>query len=549
MRSRRVLSRGRLAVVAGCVLVLALGSGAVAGAAPIPQAKTTLAVRALTVSPASVDARAGGASVTVDWTITNSDRKAVWLAGDLHLRLKGPGKDDYLGYDRDVQFAYQVSLGQASYVSGTPQDSSYTYTFPVPSYAGKRNAKWVVTEIDATDGKKTLTATGAALSGFARGVTATEQVDRTAPIYQIAQLAGDPGAQPDVYDNGVAGTVEYSLDPQDLQSGFWKGQLTVTGPGGLQLRAPFDYHLDQGNGRCGDSGSSDEDAFCTVAVTVPADSPAGTYSLTDITLTDNAGNTHDYSGLDLLPVVVTGNRVLRATGFSATPNPVNNWTQTQTVQLSLTPVGAQQGVSAVYADASSAGGNCAQLSTTPTVGPDGSVSVPLRFDQGTRSCPVEGIAVVDGAGNVALYGSDYGAPDPEVTITQIPDTTPPSVTAASLTRTSVPAGSTGFANVFVNATTVAPVAPVDEFSTTVYDGQGNVATGGNGQPAVESGGIMAGPGGVAQLGVNLPSGLAPGTYAVAFQVTDAGHLSSPVYGGPTGQPVPGGPLTITVTAS
>jgi hypothetical protein len=44
----------------------------------------------------------------------------------------------------------------------------------------------------------------------------------------------------------------------------------------------------------------------------------------------------------------------------------------------------------------------------------------------------------------------------------------------------------------------------------------------------------------------LPGGLAPGVYTVAFDLTDAGGLNS-FYGYPNSQPVPGGPLTFTVT--
>lgn len=95
----------------------------------------------------------------------------------------------------------------------------------------------------------------------------------------------------------------------------------------------------------------------------------------------------------------------------ASPNPVDNRTSWPTVTLSMSVSGAQQGVTAIYADPGNAAG-CEQTSTTPTLEPDGTLSVPILVFKDTVSCPMAGIAVVDGAGNVALYGPEYGAPDP-----------------------------------------------------------------------------------------------------------------------------------------
>ncbi|WP_345030491.1 hypothetical protein [Kutzneria kofuensis] len=46
--------------------------------------------------------------------------------------------------------------------------------------------------------------------------------------------------------------------------------------------------------------------------------------------------------------------------------------------------------------------------------------------------------------------------------------------------------------------------------------------------------------------VYLNSPAPPGVYTIGFSLTDEGHLTT-AYGPPNGQPMPGGPLTITVT--
>lgn len=530
-------------------LLAVVGAGTQAAAAP---ATGTLAVSALAFTPTKIDAAAGGAGVTVSWTITNSNTAATGQGGDLYIRMQGDEPNTYIGQTYDVQFAYQNSIyGQASYVGGTPQAASYTYTFGVPRYANLPNARWVVTEIAAGDERGgSLDAQGASLDQFPRVLSASESVDSTAPTYQsLSLVSNNPVTRPYVYDNGVSNIVQFSLTVQDQQSGFWRGSMELTGPDGATLSAGFEYRTYQGQPECGlYVGGDDRDMNCNVIMTIPAGTAAGTWSVSEVSLTDNAGNTKNYGHLNLLPIVVTANGVLSATGFSASPNPVNDWARSQTVQLTFGVVGAQQGISAVYVDAGGAtGGICPQISTTPTVNADGTVSIPMLVNQGTLSCRINGVAIVDGVGNVALYGSEYGAPDPGVTITQLPDTTPPTVTSASLSTTTIPASKISSTQVSATATVVTPVAPVTQFSTTVYDSFGNVAAAG-GQRAVNFGSTWQSADNTVYLGIYLPYGLAPGTYTIGFTITDAGRLTTS-YGMPGTQPVPGGPLTITVTAS
>jgi hypothetical protein len=54
------------------------------------------------------------------------------------------------------------------------------------------------------------------------------------------------------------------------------------------------------------------------------------------------------------------------------------------------------------------------------------------------SCTVAGIAVLDSAGNVAVYGTGYGGPDLGIKLTREPDATPPVATGALVSPASLP---------------------------------------------------------------------------------------------------------------
>jgi hypothetical protein len=85
-------------------------------------------------------------------------------------------------------------------------------------------------------------------------------------------------------------------------------------------------------------------------------------------------------------------------------------------------------------------------------------------------------------------------------------------------------------------------APINQDGIVVYDADGGEVYSSFGGVSVQ-GGLT----GTLTTFVGLPYGLAPGTYTIGLTVYDAGHLST-AYGTPGGQPMPGGPLTITVTA-
>jgi hypothetical protein len=234
---------------------------------------------------------------------------------------------------------------------------------------------------------------------------------------------------------------------------------------------------------------------------------------------------------------VTSNSVIQAGGFAANPTQLDNWVQTATTQISMNVTGAKDGVSSITVDFEP-GGPCSQQTTTPTLNADGTYSIPISMFSIATSCSVAGVAVVDGAGDVSVYGAEYGEPDLGIVLTRVPDTTPPVATGASVSPTTL-TESPNTQGVGLTVDVADAIAPVDQMSVAVFNSSG-VAVGG-----VE-GGVTSTLTGPVGIGVVLDAGLPPGTYTVAFQITDAGGLTSS-YGYPTSQPVPGGPLTFTVT--
>lgn len=532
-------------VAAGVFIGMSIGGAAAATASPASgQAGGKLSYASISFAQKRVDASGGHVPVTLTWRLTDSNPNASFVAGEIDIRLAGDSPGTYVGRTFQIQYDINGSVDGTVTATGTAQDSSYSYSFPVPQYANATEAQWVVTEATALDDQgETLSLSGAALDAFSSTLKAKELVDTTPPTYGNSLMLEptNPGSHPYVYDNGVDGFMGYSLFAQDQQSGFWKGAIRLAGPGGQTLSGAFAFTSSQNQGEsCGSlSGGDDFDAACGVTVTIPAGSAAGTWVVSAITLVDNAGVSKTYKNLNADPIVVTGDTGLSASGFTASPDPVNDWVNFfNPVQITMSVTGAQQGVSAIYVDRATAD-PCEQFNTTPTVNPDGTLSVPIDLFQGTPTCQVGGIAIVDGAGNVALYGSAYNAPDPGLTITQVPDTTAPTATSASLTPTSVPSSQT-FNNPFtLTLQVVAPVAPVNQLSIFAFDSSGN-------EVFQQGGGVGDTLTGQLQEFFNLSEFLPPGTYTVGFTLTDEGRLSTS-YGTPGGQPVPGGPLQFTVT--
>lgn len=539
--------------LAGAAAV-AIGPAGLADAAPsvrpagvAAQLANPLRLTALGWSTASIDATTGTATADLTWTVKDAAASAHNVTGALVIGVPGSKPGTFASLSFDVSFALH---GRAQvHGTGTPSQSTYRYTFAVPQYAQVSSAKWQVTAFNVRDdAQHQLTVPPAQLASFNATLTASELVDTHAPTFANLALVPNGGAvaRPYVYATRYhAGTARYSFDTHDDVSGLYSAAMRLTGPHARTISVDIPVNRMSGSYQCGFMPGTDlNNMSCGVTVSFPAGTPTGRWAITFLQITDDAGNTTTAGRLNVLPVTVTANQVLRASGFNANPNPINNWSALHpyTVRFSTNVSGARGGIAAVYVDTvTNNGATCAQTKTRPTVKVR-TATVPIQVDWMLQVCQVTGIAVVDGRGDVSLYGTDYGAPDPYFLIRQVPDVSAPRATGASINPASVTSSQTkGFTQITLTINLKAGYAPTDGISITLYDSRGN-----------NLGGIIGGAfdnNGVVTQTFTLPGPLKPGKYPVGFSVSNAAQETT-VYDpfAPNGQPLPGAPLVLTVTS-
>jgi len=503
-----------------------------------------LAVSRLSFGEHSVDAANGSAEVPLSWTVTDSRAGARQISGSLTLAAPGTKAGTYLTQRVSVSFALK-GASQAR-PSGSPRKSSYTYIFAVPQYALAASVRWQVISLRVRDNKDDrLTLSAAQLRKYKATLQATELVDTTAPAFESLQLV-DAADRTYVYSgpdgSGSATAYLCVIPPPD---GFASGSLRLTGPGSHELTVNFGTSSASSRNSCASSAATPTGQQFNVAVKFPANSAAGLWTATSVVLSDALGHSSTATDLGTADTLtVTGDRTLSASNFSASPNPVDNWISRQVVTVSMDVTGAVGGVSAIYLDF---GDNqyplptdCQAGSSTPVTTSDGAESVEFVMQTEAASCVPTGIAVVDGAGDVALYGSEYDAPTTGLDVIQVPDTTPPVATAASLNPTTETLTQANTPAVYLTLTVdvTTPIAPVNYFKLGLYQ-NGNLVQSEWGGVSEESG--------VLSISVDTWNmGLTVGTYTIGLMIQDEGGLSSS-YGPGGTNPMPGGPITLTIT--
>ena len=532
--------------VRGVVICAALAGLVAAGAPAVAVASTTtnpIALTSLTFAPTTVDTTTGSSTTNLTWTVTDANTAARSLHGTLEIRQTAD--DGLTGPAYDVPFG--TSPGSTPTVlaqfGSTAQSSTYSYQFAVPLYTADSRAVWKIVRVTAADDSgHGFTAGAPALKAFEPGDTvhAVETADASVPA--IGSVGFTDFNTPTYFNNAnSAVTLDYQIEVTSADAGFWRGMVRVKGPGSQMIRVPFalTQYVD-GSSLCGDEPSwGASDVFCEVKVTIPRNAAAGTWTLDGVDLTDTAGATGSYRHLGDLPVQITQNAVLSAGGFSVDPTAVNNWSSMASIALSFTPVGARDGIASVTVTTNPECGGA--VANDPPVAADGSLTVHFFMPPTyPKQCTVTGIAVIDGAGDLAAYGSEFNGPALDLVVNQIPDTSPPVVLSATF-RSSTTTQSQGEL-LTINVSSFAGVSEVELF---LY----NTATGQGGE--YDFGGVPSVDGDTIPWGINT-SGMAPGTYQVAFALDDNGGLSSwwgfPAGVSPNSQPLPGGPLQFTLTA-
>jgi hypothetical protein len=523
--------RLRALVTAGAAAAVALSVTTPAVAAPA--AGPVLEITSIAFDRTQVDVTQDSAVVSLTWTIANRSAKAQRINGAVELRQFAGSEQ--VGQPRTVSYDLDGGRSQVG-GSGTAQESTYAYNFAVPRYSSVAQAVWRVTKVTIADDvahARTVRDPGPA------ALAVTQLVDAEGPVAE--QLHVDFDQPLGLYDDGSGVTLRYRAQIVD-ESAFRRGKLTLAGPDGRRLSSTFQLTQSGSQWSCnGETAYDPAWVTCPVSIAVPAGSSSGTWRVARLDLTDSWGNTRaDTSPEGPAPIQVSRNDVVSAADFALTEPQVNNWRKQASTALTFTPRGAVGGLASVDLDLSW----CSQPSHTPTVGDDGSVSVEILMPSGwASSCEIDGIKLTDGAGNVAFYGTTYGAPDLDLTITQVPDEKAPVVLSAELPKATWTQQETedAWGLGFDVTVEVDEFAPISQFSATIYDSTG-----------ASQGGMYGGEHddgtGVFHLAVSTGR-LDPGQYTIGFSLTDqAGNTSRWGYPNNAGNPIPSGPLVLTVTA-
>ncbi|MGW6603419.1 hypothetical protein [Streptomyces sp. NPDC055036] len=526
-------------MVAAIGVGLALALTPVTGTAATPEAGT-MAVTTMDFTPSAVDARDGGNTVTLRWTMTDTTPETEGMSARVQLRRQGATAGTYVGVP--LVGTYDVgSFGQDITVlpGSTPQEATYEWTLAVPQYAAGTSVTWAVTRLEAWNTAGTSLDLGAdRLSAFHSTFKAKTLADAQGPTY--GNLAVGNGRQPYAYVGENASSMSYELDVYDAQAGVSGGTLTLTGPGGQRLTGSFaiEWTWYAGYQGCGyiEWGQTYAGS-CPVYVTFPAHAASGTWTVSKVELTDNAGNTSTYDNLSAAPVQVTSNDVLSADAFTATPNPVDTWHGARTIKVGFRPHGDRGGVASAVVDTNSVNG-CRQTSTTASTAADGTVSVDYQVPQRAFTCAITSVIITDNAGNVALYGSAFGAPETGLTITSAPVTVLPEIDRATLSPTTI-ASTDHSTDIRLTVNVSGTTAGINSYDLALIDSSGQ-------RTEAVSGGASLTFSGPLTISFPLPSNVTPGTYSIALRLSDQARNSSS-FGFPNGTPMPGGPVTLTVT--
>ena len=328
--------------------------------------------------------------------------------------------------------------GRTAYLFGntdswTDGASTDTETVPVSTQAGV----YTVTTLDVTDtAGNTTTYTTAQLAALGYSTTVTVGGnDTTAP--QLSSLAFP--ATVDV--RTAAKAVTFAASATDSQTGI--GDVTIH----------FDKSFSGGTGRgtidiAGTTADPWTDGSSSLTTTLPTTTPPGVYTITDVVVTDGAGNTRTYTTAQLqalglnTTVTVNGDStkpLLTGLTFPATLD-VSTGARNEPFTASATDNATGIRDVVIRFDKNwdtGSGTRSVDLSGATDSWTDGSstlvVSIPQTAKSGTYT--ITGVDVIDGAGNVHTYTTAQLAAlgiGTSLTITggaTAPDTTAPQLTS------------------------------------------------------------------------------------------------------------------------
>ncbi|MDQ1502101.1 MAG: hypothetical protein QOI86_5441, partial [Actinomycetota bacterium] len=250
------------------------------------------AVRSLTFTPGAIDTSAGTKVVTIQARLTD-DRSGVSSAW---LQMMPPS-------------GRQTSYVQLTRTSGDSRDGVYEGRLTVGRYA--EAGTWRVSTLTMSDlvqNWASLTASDLRAAGLSSSFEQTGTADTVAP--QLAALTWTPGT---VDTAAAARTVtvrgRFTDDLSGLPAGYGP-YVTLKSPSGRQMTGTS-FNRVSGTGR---------DATYEAALTVNRYSEAGAWTVSDLSVTDNAQNTRHLTGAELTTAGFTAG--FTQTGAADTAAPV-----------------------------------------------------------------------------------------------------------------------------------------------------------------------------------------------------------------------------------
>ena len=256
------------------ILFTAMATAAVVLTAATPAAAApTLSVSPVTFSTDHIDVTGGPGTVVLSFTVTDADPDGREISGSAEIR-------QFAG-DTAVGATWTIPYDAA--ISGST--AAIRMFIGVPQYGATPEAVWRVTKLTVRDTVGNFrTLRGEALPE----VGVTQRVDSADP--QLDGIALGPGQSDVVTDPGDGAIVDYRVTVTDLQAGFWKGRIVLTGSGGQQAKASFAVASDGRHLTCG-TASLIDDIYAEVECYVPVVIPAGVWSVQRVALTDQANHT------------------------------------------------------------------------------------------------------------------------------------------------------------------------------------------------------------------------------------------------------------------
>lgn len=394
------MPRGYRRLVLFAVAALVAGIGVATGTASAVAA-TGSQVTALSWATPHVDATSGTATDTLTWTVEYPSTDGQ-PDGHLTIGMASATPGQFLPNTLTVDF-FQDGVSASVAESGTETTLTFSYRFTVPRSAFTTTPTYAVTSLTAFFGgsEENLTAAQLAQPPFGSSFTANAALD---PGPSVSSLAT---TMPFTRAAGLGATENWTAVPATTQSAWTSLTFDLLAPDGTTLSVPI------GNGTL--SGPFDTTIPGGTPVREPAHLPTtvqdGTYTVQQVSITDRLGVTNTITAPANSSFIVTRNEVIGASGFLLSPNNVNDWASAQTVDLTMTTVSPAPITGAVVQLSSD---RC--VAGTPTFGTGsgaGTVTVPITVAEATTSCTVEGIGLVDSAGDASAFGPGF-ASDPNL---------------------------------------------------------------------------------------------------------------------------------------